>query len=350
MLPSFLQQPSGDRREALQYGSDQSGRLPDLLEKDVWVVWGLQTIYGSHLGPSLTFKGGTSLSKAHKIIDRFSEDVDLTYDIRRLIPAHTESGAIPATASQEKKWRARIDVLLPEWIKSEFIPTLQSALTAQQLTAEIKPFAGAGKGEDKVLLRYQSALDASDSAYVQPAVLFEFGARATGEPHAVMPVSCDLAGVDALNRQFNFPTAAPLVMSLSRTFWEKATAAHVYCLQARLRGERYARHWYDLAEIYRHPSQAVFDDHAVAVLVATHKSRFYAEKDVAGIPINYHDAVGGSLTLIPEGAALVTLRDDFERMTDAGLLAENAAGFDDIMTVCAEIQSHANQVFSRPKT
>jgi len=166
----------------------------------------------------------------------------------------------------------------------------------------------------------------------------------------VMPVSCDLAGVDALNRQFNFPTAAPLVMSLSRTFWEKATAAHVYCLQARLRGERYARHWYDLAEIYRHPNQAVFDDHAVAVLVATHKSRFYAEEDVAGIPINYHDAVGGCLTLIPEGAALVTLRDDFERMVNAGLLAEDAAEFDDVMTVCAEIQSHANRVFSRPRT
>jgi hypothetical protein len=33
----------------------------------------------------LTFKGGTSLSKAYKIIDRFSEDIDLTYDIRKLI-------------------------------------------------------------------------------------------------------------------------------------------------------------------------------------------------------------------------------------------------------------------------
>jgi len=60
--------------------------------------------------------------------------------------------------------------------------------------------------------------------------------------------------------------------------------------------------------------------------------------------------VGGGLTLIPEGAALVTLRDDFERMTNAGLLAENAAGFDDVMTLCAEIQSHANRVFSRPRT
>jgi len=37
------------------------------------------------------------------------------------------------------------------------------------------------------------------------------------------------------------------VLAAERTFWEKATAAHVYCLQGRLRGERYSRHWYDLA-------------------------------------------------------------------------------------------------------
>jgi hypothetical protein len=38
-------------------------------------------------------------------------------------------------------------------------------------------------------------------------------------------------------------------MTAERTFWEKANAAHVYCLQGRLRGERYCRHWYDLAAL-----------------------------------------------------------------------------------------------------
>jgi hypothetical protein len=43
----------------------------------------------------------------------------------------------------------------------------------------------------------------------------------------------------------------PLVMSAERTFWEKATAAHVYCQQAKLKGQRCSRHWYDLAAMVK---------------------------------------------------------------------------------------------------
>ena len=50
----------------------------------------------------MTFKGGTSLSKVYKVIDRFSEDIDLTYDIRELVPDLLRDGnPIPASASQD---------------------------------------------------------------------------------------------------------------------------------------------------------------------------------------------------------------------------------------------------------
>ena len=54
-------------------------------------------------------------------------------------------------------------------------------------------------------------------------------AVATGEPHQVCPVVCDI--VESLT-EVSFPIASPLVMSVARTFWEKATAAHVFCAQA----------------------------------------------------------------------------------------------------------------------
>lgn len=69
-------------------------------------------------------------------------------------------------------------------------------------------------------------------------------------------------------------------MAAERTFWEKATAAHVYCLQGRLRGERYSRHWYDLAALSK---TAYFEkavaDRLLAQQVAEHKSIFFAEKE-----------------------------------------------------------------------
>jgi predicted nucleotidyltransferase component of viral defense system len=44
----------------------------------------LEALFAAPFGGHLVFKGGTSLSKAHHVIERFSEDIDLTYDIREI--------------------------------------------------------------------------------------------------------------------------------------------------------------------------------------------------------------------------------------------------------------------------
>lgn len=85
MAEYFFDLSKKDQREALEYGRAETGRPVHLLEKDVWVVWTLRALFDAPLAADLTFKGGTSLSKVYKVIDRFSEDIDLTYDIRKLI-------------------------------------------------------------------------------------------------------------------------------------------------------------------------------------------------------------------------------------------------------------------------
>jgi hypothetical protein len=65
MDEAFLQLSVEDRREVLRVAADRSRRPASLLEKDVWVVWSLSTLYKSPLGDHLVFKGGTSLSKAN---------------------------------------------------------------------------------------------------------------------------------------------------------------------------------------------------------------------------------------------------------------------------------------------
>ena len=55
----------GDRREVLEYAASESGRPAYLLQKDIWVVWALQTLFDAPMGAPLVFKGGTSLSKAY---------------------------------------------------------------------------------------------------------------------------------------------------------------------------------------------------------------------------------------------------------------------------------------------
>ena len=78
MAESWFALSAEDQKEALAVAAGESGWPAFLLEKDIWVVWALQILgRDQQLLPSLTFKGGTSLSKAHGLIDRFLEDVDL---------------------------------------------------------------------------------------------------------------------------------------------------------------------------------------------------------------------------------------------------------------------------------
>jgi predicted nucleotidyltransferase component of viral defense system len=80
---SFFDLSQKDQREALEFGRAETDRPAHLLEKDVWVVWTLRALFESPLATDLTFKGGTSLSKVYKVIDRFSEDLGLSLTRRR---------------------------------------------------------------------------------------------------------------------------------------------------------------------------------------------------------------------------------------------------------------------------
>jgi hypothetical protein len=326
-----------DQAEALEVAAAQTGRPPHLLEKDIWVVWTLSAIYESALAEKLTFKGGTSLSKVYKIIDRFSEDIDLTYDIREVVPDLLRDGnPIPASASQAKKITDRVRDRLPQWIEGEVLPILLSTLQRDGVQASLSL---AGNEKEKLILAYEPIK--VGTGYAASTIQLEFGGRATGEPHQRHAVACDMAPV--ING-IVFPTAQPLVMAAERTFWEKATAAHVYCRQGRLRGERYSRHWYDLAAMANSGhAQAAIDDLELARAVAEHKAMFFAEKDAQKNSIDYKAAVSTEIQIIPEGGALEALEKDYIAMLEDGLLATHQPSFAEIISTCAELESLINR-------
>lgn len=67
------------RQLAFEETAARRGLRSTIIEKDFWVCWTLQKLFANPcLGPYLTFKGGTSLSKGYNLIHRFSEDIDLT--------------------------------------------------------------------------------------------------------------------------------------------------------------------------------------------------------------------------------------------------------------------------------
>lgn len=334
-MPELFALSRADQREALLAAAEHSGRPLHLLEKDVWVVWALQHLFGGPHAQHLVFKGGTSLSKAYGVIRRFSEDVDLTYDIRAIAPDLIDKAESPwpTSRSQEKKWSKTIRRRLASLVNEQLAPALASALAEQGLPAKTRT-----EGE-QIFIDYEAL--GQGTGYVLPSVLLEFGARSTGEPKELRQVQCDAAQhlVDV-----SFPKTTPQVMRPERTFWEKATAIHVFCAQGSFRGgARFARHWHDVTRLDAAGFvDSAVADRALAQAVAVHKGIFFAEATSEGASIDYQAAVSGGLHLAPTGDAHRALAEDYQRMVEDGLLLDDAEPFDALLQRCQALADKVN--------
>ena len=108
MAEYFLSLEHKDRKEILDVAALKTGRSAHLLEKDVWVVWVLSVLFSSSLSKDLIFKGGTSLSKAYQVIDRFSEDIDLNHKSPQATAIYARFDLGPIRSSFEKATQAML--------------------------------------------------------------------------------------------------------------------------------------------------------------------------------------------------------------------------------------------------
>jgi hypothetical protein len=332
MAEPYLKLSANDRLEALGVAATASGRPVHLLEKDIWVVWALQGLFESALGEHLVFKGGTSLSKGYGVIQRFSEDIDLTYDVRQIIPELAKGDTpIPETRSQADKWTKAARERLTVWVRDEALPVLEKHAAATGATVKFRV------ENDVIYVDYKQISEGSE--YVAPSVKLEFGARSTGEPAEMCQVTCDAA---PSLPELQLPSASPKIMLPKRTFWEKATAVHVLCAKG-IHGDRISRHWHDLVRLddagY---ANAAFDDKDLAKEVANWKSKFFREKGRDGNVVDYQAAVSGHLQLVPNDVMRNELEVDYQKMVDAGLLLGEAVPFADLMKRCEDLQKRAN--------
>ena len=114
-------------------------------------------------------------------------------------------------------------------------------------------------------------------------------------------------------------------MHAERTFWEKATAIHVFCLQERLRGDRFARHWHDVVRLDEAGfADAAFADRDLANAVARHKIDVLRREGRWPPADRLCSAVNGGLQLRSGRRWPKALEDDYGRMVEDGLLLDDA--------------------------
>jgi hypothetical protein len=337
MAENFFALSATDRNEALAVAASQSGRPAHILERDAWVVWTLSALFRSSFAQHLIFKGGTSLSKVYRASDRFSEVIDVTYDIRAIAPDLVKDAgpdALPVSRSQAAKWRDIIEERLAKWLGEQVLPCLQECADADKLAAKLR----IEKGES-IYIDYETLM--SGYGYVAPYIKIEFGARSTGEPSVDVSVSCDAA--EYLS-DLIFPNINVHVMRVERTAWEKMTAIHVFCLRGNIK-DRLARHWSDIVRLDAAGYiEAAINDRDIAQRVADHKSRFFIEKDAQGNKIDYFTAINGGIVLVPEGDALKSLEIDYAKMVEDRLFLRDPEPLSLLVERCADIQKRANAI------
>src|SRR5581483_1976343 len=120
----FLTLPAEERRLYIDQAAIRRNVSPVLLEKDFWVCWLLGLLFGSQFAGSLVFKGGTSLSKVFGVIDRFSEDIDLS-----LSPEFLRLPEAGASRNQANKWMQKAEAACAVAVQSQIASVLETEVT-----------------------------------------------------------------------------------------------------------------------------------------------------------------------------------------------------------------------------
>ena len=164
------------KREVFTAISQQKGLPIYAVEKDWWVVQTLDIIFQLDMAQHLLFKGGTSLSKAWNLINRFSEDIDLALNREFL---GFEGGLI--SKSQVKKLRKKSF----EFVTTDFYEMLQKGFQDKGYDKVIFDFENL-EGDDQdpvsILIYYPAVMEHSE--YVLPRVKVELGSRSLKDPYS----------------------------------------------------------------------------------------------------------------------------------------------------------------------
>lgn len=337
MAEPFLRLPPEDRAEILAAAEQELGRSAQILEKDVWVCWTLKQLFEMPGAQPMAFKGGTSLSKAWRAISRFSEDVDVTFAHESLAPG-LDPFEENLTKTQQKKRPKLLAEAMDAHVESVLKPHFDAALQAELGEDATETSVDGNKRSLFLLIPYPSALEPAAS-YVAPHVMLEPGCRNAITPVSTFTITPDVARLE-FESALEFPKAEVTVLSGARTFWEKATLMHAACVNPakRIRVERTARHWYDLAALAGHEvGAAALDDLALLHDVIRVKTLVYPIPEV-----RYADCASGRLLLIPEGEHLDALRADYEGMVEARLFWEDPPAFEDLVSTISMLQEEIN--------
>lgn len=324
---AFLE--ANERKELFQETSAALGISPAIIEKDFWVCWVLKKIYtDQELKPHLVFKGGTSLSKVYKLIERFSEDVDLILDWSLLGYGEEEDPyqELPSRTQQDR-FNKEFNFRAIGYIHSTLCPQLDELLNHCPGVS-----VAVGRNDPQSIeMRYSAAFPQN---YLRPEIRLEIGPLASFVPRDEFIIKPFAAEV--YPEVFEAAECPVIAIKAERTFWEKATILHQQAHRTSPMPSRYSRHYYDIYRLAKSDiKEKAFKDLKLLEDVVNFKDRFYTCTWA-----KYETAKPGTFKLVPQTKHLDNLKKDYKQMKI--MIFGEVPEFEQILNTTAKLEDEIN--------
>lgn len=311
-----------------------------LVEKDFWVSWTLAVLFAHpDFCDQLVFKGGTSLSKVFGVIERFSEDIDLSVSpefvgINEQWVEDAESRS--KRTDRMKQLEAACTKTVGERIAPELERIAEDALGKSAESKNWMEFQVDDETHSPVVLFHYPSNEATGFEYLRRSVKMEFGSLTDQKPvgkHQICPWTAK-----------EFPTMFPdfqcdvVALELERSFWEKATILHAeyHRDEAKPIRDRFSRHYSDTAAIAKHGEIAhTLANDELRQQVADWKSRFFPSSWA-----HYETAKPGSFHLVPPDFRVAELERDYREMQP--MFLKEPPQFASVLSVLSDLERKIN--------
>ena len=336
-MKNFLKADSQVRRMLLSQAAEKIGLSAKSVEKDLWVTQVLHALFSLDISDRLIFKGGTSLSKAWGLIDRFSEDIDLAID-----PMFLGAPDGDPTKKQIKKLRKASSLYVAEVLAEKLRMRFSELGLDEWLSVEAQPN---GEGDNtypeprQIYVRYKS-LYADDLQYLLPMIVLEVSARSLMEPVAKAVIS------SLASTFFPLKDLAPVPVTTAvagKTMVEKMFLLHeLFSVEGHgMKAERKSRHLYDLYRMMDKPfaEDALHDDSLWESI--RHHREIYTS--VSGM--DYTPDVRERIVLVPRADIIDSWKRDYENMRDAMIYGEKPT-WEQLMDAMEQLQKRVQSPYS----
>ena len=299
------------------------------IEKDLWVTQVLHALFSLPVSDKLIFKGGTSLSKAWGLIDRFSEDIDLAID-----PVFLGKPEGDPTKKQIKKLRKASSLYVAEELAEMLRARFEEVGSSDWLTVEAQPN---GEGDNtypeprQLYVHYRSVFG-DHKGYLRSDIVLEISARSLMEPVAEVEVS------SLLSKHLPIRDVAPVPVVTAvagKTMVEKMFLLHeMFSIEGHgMRAERKSRHLYDLYKMMSRP----FAEEAIADSELWESIRHHREIYTSVSGMDYTPDVRERLVLVPREDIIDVWKTDYEQMMGSMIYGEKPS-WDELMQAMKELQ------------